>query len=200
MTKFYAWVYKTFRPLVLWFFNIRITGSENEPTEGGCLVCANHMSNSDVVVLAAALRRQPRYLAKAELFRVPLLSRLVKALGAFPIKRGGGDIAAIKTTLELLKQGELVGFYPQGTRHRGVDPRHTPIRHGIAMVASRAGVPVLPVCIQTKGYKIVPFRRVDVRIGKPIYPDEYAVTARSPEEYKRVSEYIFKKITDMIED
>lgn len=200
MTKFYAWVYKTFRPLVMKVFNIHITGSENEPAEGGCLVCANHMSNWDVIVLSAALKRQPRYLAKAEIFKVPLLSKLVRALGAFPIKRGSGDVGAIKTTLSLLEQGELVGYYPQGTRYRGVDPRKTPIKHGIAMVASRAKVPILPVCIQTKDYRMKPFRRVDVRIGKPIYPDELALSARTPEEYKRVSEFIFSKITDMIED
>lgn len=200
MTKFYAWIYRTFRPLVMRFFNIHITGSENEPAEGGCLVCANHISNYDVIVLAAALKRQPRYLAKAELFRVPIIRRLIKALGAFPINRGAGDVGAIKTTLKLLEEGEMVGYYPQGTRHIGVDPRNTPIKHGIAMVASRASVPILPVCIQTKNYRIVPFRRVYVRIGKPIYPEEYAISARSPEEYKRVSELIFKKITDMLED
>lgn len=200
MTKFYAWAYKCFRPLVMKIFNIHITGSENELPEGGCLVCANHISNFDVIVLAAALKRQLRYLAKAELYRVPILRRLIRALGAFPIKRGSGDVGAIKTTLRLLEQGEMVGYYPQGTRHIGVDPRTTPVKHGIAMIASRAKVPVLPVCIQTKNYRIVPFRRIDVRIGKPIYPEEYSIAARTPEEYKRVSEYIFKKITEMIED
>ncbi|HHW25500.1 MAG TPA: lysophospholipid acyltransferase family protein [Bacillota bacterium] len=200
MKGLYAWGYKYLRPLVLKLFNIHITGSENEPPEGGCLVCANHISNFDVIVLAASLKRQLRYLAKAELFRVPILRSIVKALGAFPIRRGEGDVGAIKTTLKLLEQGEMVGFYPQGTRHIGVDPRGTPIKHGIAMVATRANVPVLPVCIQTKNFKIVPFRRIDVRIGKPIYPEEFGLSARSPDEYKRISEYIFKKITDMIED
>lgn len=200
MTKFYAWAYRHLRPAVCWFYNIRITGAENEPKEGGCLVCANHISDSDVIVLAASLTRQMRYLAKIELFKIPILKQLISALGAFPIKRGSGDIAAIKMTLKLLAEGEMVGFYPQGTRRGGVDPRTTPIKHGIAMVAARARVPILPVCIQTKNYRIVPFRRIDLRIGKPIYPDELAMTSATPSEYKRASEYIFSRVTELIQD
>ncbi len=200
MNKLYAWLYKYFRPIVNWFYNIHVEGSENEPAEGGLLVCANHISDSDVVVLGASLKRQLRYLAKIELFKIPLLKQLITALGAFPIKRGGGDVAAIKTTLKLLSNGEAVAYYPQGTRHVGVDPRTTPVRHGIAMVASRAKVPILPVCIQTKKFRIVPFRRIDVRIGKPIYPDELALTATTSDEYKRASEYVFGKINEMIKD
>jgi 1-acyl-sn-glycerol-3-phosphate acyltransferase len=200
VTKFYAWIYKHFQPAVCWFYNIHVTGAENEPKSGGCIICANHISDSDVLVLGASLTRQLRFLAKIELFKVPILRRLIKALGAFPINRGGGDVAAIKTTLKLLAEGEVVGYYPQGTRRGGVDPRGTPIKHGIALVAARSKVPILPVCIQTKKYRIIPFRRIDVRIGKPIYTDELAITSNTPDEYKRVSEYIFGRITELIKD
>ena len=94
--KFYEAIYKIFARPVRALYRVRVIGAENLPAEGGCLLCSNHTSMRDVVVLAAALPRQPRYMAKKELFKIPLLSQLIRALGAFPVDRGGADVSSIK--------------------------------------------------------------------------------------------------------
>ena len=73
----------------------------------------------DVVVLAAALPRQPRYMAKKELFKIPLLSQLIRALGAFPVDRGGADVSSIKKSIAMIEGGEVVSVFPQGHRVKG---------------------------------------------------------------------------------
>ena len=108
MGKFYGAVYKVLSGLVRRLYRVEIIGAENEPERGPFIVCANHISNHDVVILAACLKHQVRYLAKAELFRIPLLSQLIKAFGAYPLKRGQGDVGALKKTIKLLEDGEVV--------------------------------------------------------------------------------------------
>ncbi|MGM9647604.1 MAG: lysophospholipid acyltransferase family protein [Eubacteriales bacterium] len=181
-------------------YRVKITGRENEPTEGPVVVCANHLSDHDVIVLGASMKRQVRYFAKAELFKVPVLKHLVKALGAFPVDRkvAANAAASIKNTLNLLEQGEMVGLYPQGTRHPGVDPRTTPVKGGIGLIAAHSKATILPVCIHTKTWKIRFLHRTYVNIGKPITYEELGFTGGKGADYQRASEYIFQKITDMI--
>ena len=197
--RLYAVLYAIFSRVIRFIHRVTIEGAENEPTEGAFLVCPNHLSDFDVLIVAASLKRQVRYCAKAELFKIPVLSSLIRALGAYPIRRGEGDVGAIKKTIALLKEGEVVGLYPQGTRYAGVDPRTTKPRQGAAMVAFRTGVPVVPVCIETKDFRVVPFRKTVVRIGKPVTVEELGILAGTPEDYRRGSEAIFARITDMIE-
>lgn len=197
--KMYSVLYALFSRIIRIVHRVKIEGAENEPESGAVIACANHMSNFDVLILAASLRRQVRFFAKAELFKIPLLSGLIRALGAFPVERGKGDVAAIKHTISLLDSGELVGFFPQGTRHPGRDPRDTEPRHGIAMIAQRTGAKLLPVCIETKNFKIRLFKRTYVRIGKPFTAEEIGLTEGNPTEYRKAAEIIFGKITGMLE-
>ena len=138
-------------------------------------------------------------MAKASLFKVPLLSSLIKALGAIPIKRGAGDVGAIKATIRLLKEGELMGIYPQGTRHIGVDPRTTEPKSGIALIDYRTRVPIVPVCIWTKNFRIIPFRKVYVRIGKPIYYTDEDFGKGTKEDFDRIAGLTFSSITSMLD-
>ncbi len=181
-------------------YRVKITGLENEPMEGPVVVCANHLSDHDVIVLASSLKRQVRFFAKAELFKVPVLKQLITALGAFPVDRkvAANAAASIKTTLGFLENGEMIGLYPQGTRHPGVDPRTTSVKGGIGMIAYHSKATILPVCIRTKTWKVKFFRRTYVTVGKPITFEELGFTAGRGAEYQRVSEVIFGKITDMI--
>ncbi len=198
--KFYNFVYKYLGPFFRWLFRLEVVGSENEPLEGGLLACPNHISNWDVIILAISLHRPVHFFAKAELFRIPLLKQLVSSLGAFPASRGTADLGALKKTIGLLKDGNIVGFYPQGTRHPGVDPRTTEVKHGVAMITHRSGAPVLPVYINTKNNKILPFRKVKVTLGKIITTEELEMEKGGKEEYERVSKIIFSKITDLMDD
>ena len=118
--SFYTGAIKVLGPAVRFLFGIRrIDGIENIP-KGGGLVCANHTSFADPIVIAASLKMPVKYMGKAELFKIPILKSVIKAFGAFPVKRGGADPGAIRTAETLLKSGELVGIFPQGTRCPGV--------------------------------------------------------------------------------
>ncbi|MCI8332121.1 MAG: 1-acyl-sn-glycerol-3-phosphate acyltransferase [Clostridiales bacterium] len=195
--KFYRIVYKLLSGFFRFLLRIEITGQENEPEQTGYLACANHISNWDVIILAVSLKRPVQFFAKAELFKIPLLKQLITALGAFPAERGAADLGALKNTISLLQKGDVVGFFPQGTRRPGTDPKNTAVKSGVAMIAHRSGCPVLPILIQTKNYKIRPFRKVFVSIGKPIEAAELAIDKNAKEQYAKASAFVFSHITDM---
>jgi 1-acyl-sn-glycerol-3-phosphate acyltransferase len=197
---FYLRIYRIFQPAIRWVYRMKVTGGENEPQQGPCIICSNHLSDQDVVILAASVKRQIRFFAKAELFRVPLLRSLITALGAFPVRRGGGDVSAMKRTIEILKNGEMVGFYPQGHRRPGIHPRDTTFQHGLGMLAWRTQATILPVAIKARNFKLLPFKKTQVTIGKAISFGELAMTAGTPDEYRRVTETVFQKIINMIDE
>ncbi|MBQ8508101.1 MAG: 1-acyl-sn-glycerol-3-phosphate acyltransferase [Clostridia bacterium] len=143
----------------------RVTGLENVPREGGFVLCVNHLSAWDPLYVSAQLPRKRRmyFLAKKELFSNRLLGYLIRCLGGVPIDRGNADIAAMRTTLQLVKEGQGMGIFPQGTRSKDNSP--TPMLPGASMIALRAGVPVIP-CYIGGPYKL--FRRIDLKFGAPI--------------------------------
>lgn len=200
MKGFYGFWHRVLAGPFRLLFNVRVEGRENEPRpeDGPFLVCANHTSAGDPVWLCAALRRQqPHFMAKAELFKIPLLSQLIRALGAYPVDRGGADVSSLRNTVKLLQDGSSVGMFPQGTRMPGIDPRTAKVKSGAGMIAVRGGAQVLPVYIHTKKRRAGLFCRKRVIIGKPI---PHAVIAEMHEahvEYSRISEFIFGKVCDI---
>ena len=195
---FYRNMYKVFAGAIRRLFRITVIGRENEPADGPFLICANHLSYFDVVIIAASLRNQVRYLAKAELFKIPLLNTLIRALGAFPVKRGENDVGAIRNTIKILQNGEVVGIYPQGTRRPGVHPAETPLKNGMGMVVCRAQTAILPIAIITDKFKVGMFKKTTVRIGTPIPYEELAVTGNSQEEYRRITQMAFDRVIDLV--
>ena len=190
---FYQWIYKIFKPAVTAVYRIEAEGVENIP-EGGCILASNHTGFADVLVISAASNRQVRYMAKKELFRIPLLAPLIRALGAYPVDRGGGDVGSIKKTIALVEEGELVGIFPQGHRHRGVDPRGTEIKHGVGMVAYHTKACVLPVFIDNKKMHTAMFRKNHVTFGKPIPFEDLAFVSGGRTEYMNASRIIFDRV------
>lgn len=176
------------------FLMTDVRGTENMPEQGACFVCANHISNWDPVVVAIAVKRPVHFMAKVQLFRVPLLGKLLRTLGAFPVDRDAADIGAIKTALTHIKHEEPLGIFPQGKRYRGERPQTKDIKNGVGMMVYRTHAPVVPVAIYTKEYKVRLFRRVHVRVGKPIEFEEFQAGAKSQEEYQRISDCIFDRI------
>lgn len=178
-------------------FRVRVVGKKNEPkkSEGVYLVCGNHQTVLDPVFLCIALRRQqPHFMAKAELFRVPVLGRLVRWLGAYPVSRGRGDVGAVKHAIKLLEGGRSIGMFPQGTRCQGKDPRDCKPKNGVAMIAAHAGAQILPVHIKMKNYTWKFFRRVTVVIGEPIPFSSFGYDKETPGEYARISGEIYGEI------
>lgn len=200
MKGFYGFAHKLFAPLVRVIFNIKVEGWENEPTQeqGAYLVCANHMSAGDPVWLCAALRhQQPHFMAKAELFKIPLLGWIIKLMGAYPVNRGGADVASVRNTINLMKEGSCVGIFPQGTRCPGQNPCQTSVKSGVGMISVRAQVQVLPVFIRTKNFKSTLFGRKTVIIGKPIAYNSIKKMHDDHVEYGQISKYIFNEICSL---
>ena len=179
---------------------MKVRGAENEPSPsaGACLIIANHRTWADPIYLCIALKhRQPHFMAKKELFRIPLLNLLIRALGAYPVNRGGADVGAIKYTIEMLKAGVSVGMFPQGHRFNGVDPRKTSVKTGAAMIALKAGVPVLPVFIKVKNNKHFFLCRKEVIVGKPISVEEMNYDPEAVGEFQRIADYLFERVCEL---
>ena len=200
MNGFYRFIKGFFGGVCKVLYRIKVVNPEKEVLDKPYIVCANHTSFMDVVAMVIAFKGQIRFMAKKEVFPVPILGWFVKSMGAFPVDRKGGDVAAIKKTLELLKNGERVGVFPQGTRRPFVDPRTTEIKDGIGMMASRAGVGFVPVFIKTKKGKLQMFRKTRVIIGDYIPPEELEFTETGKEKYRLISHYVFDKICDLGEN
>lgn len=193
--RFYMRAHRVLAGLFRFLLRLRPRGAENVPARGGFLLCTNHVAFCDVLSVAAVLPRQVRYLAKAELFRIPVLGRLITALGACRLDRSGGDVAAIKKTISLAAGGELVAIFPQGHRYGGKNPADTPIKNGAGMIALRAGCPVIPVCLKMKKQRYALFRRVEVIFGEPIPCEELVTEGLSGSAaYRAASERIFARI------
>lgn len=199
-SKFYVFIWNLIGLPAKGYFRLHIHGSENEPTEadGPYIIASNHVSNADPVFLCLAVKhQQPHFMAKKELFKVPVVNWVVAALGAYPVDRGGADVGAIKKTIKMLEEGKCIGIFPQGHRQKGIDPRETEVKNGIGMVAAKAGATVLPCYVKMKKRKWALFRRVDVYVGKPIPFAELNYDAQASGEYSRISKQIFDRICEL---
>ncbi len=131
--------------LFLLLFRGRVFGVRNVPRAGGVLLVCNHQSFFDPVLATLALARECHYMARDTLFRNPWFRRLIESLNAFPVKRGVGDVGAIKETLRRLKRGALVTAFPEGTRTW--DGRVGAMQPGVVLLARKACVPIVPTLI-----------------------------------------------------
>lgn len=190
--------YQVIRFFFLWpvrlLFRVRAEGEEKLPKDGGYILCANHTSMLDVLILSVCNDRQIRYMAKAELFKIPLLRGLITFLGAYPVNRGGADVKSLRRTISLIEEGCAIGIFPQGTRHPHVDPAGTPVKHGVGMIAYHAKATVVPAYIRTKGNRVMMFKKTVLVIGDPIPYDELGFEKGGTKEYKAATEKIFTEI------
>jgi len=160
-------------PLTL-LYRIRPSDWDRIPTTGPAVLAANHDSVLDPFVLPIATRRFVHYMAKAELFRFPVLRQLMLSAGTFPVERGDGDASAMARGLELLRRGELVVLFPQGTC---LPFRERPWRRGAARLALAAGVPLVPMCLVGTEKAVRPHRvklglpRIRILVGEPLAPE-----------------------------
>ncbi len=199
-SKFYIFIRAVIGPIARVIFRIKYHGAENEPRaeEGPYILICNHISNPDPVFLCAGIKhQQPYYMAKKELFKVPILGKLVSALGAFPVNRGGADVSAIKNTISILKSGRCIGIFPQGHREPGKTPMEANLKTGAAMIAVKAQATVLPCCIKTKDNKFKLFRKIDVYYGKPIKFEELGYDHEASGEYLRITNLMFDRVCEL---
>jgi 1-acyl-sn-glycerol-3-phosphate acyltransferase len=156
----------------------RVTGREHVPSSGALLVVANHLNNADPYLLSAAVPRPICYMAKVELFRVPILGWTLRQFGTFPIERGGADRQAIKQALELLASDCAVGVFPEGTRSRRAAMNQG--LPGVGLLATRSGATILPVAIAGSERLWPPWPRPTLRIaiGRPLRLDPTMLAKR----------------------
>ena len=161
-------VFPVFRVL----FRGRTSGNINVPMDGPLVVVANHGSHLDPPLLGHALGRPVSFMAKAELFRIPILGQVIRACGAYPVKRGASDREAIRTATARLNEGWAIGVFLDGTRQP--DGRINQPMPGAALLAARSGAALLPVAILNShralgvGRNLPRLVRLEMRIGIPV--------------------------------
>ncbi len=156
------------RVFLFLFIPVRAMGTEHLPPSGGAILCANHESLVDPLALICSLTRWVRFMAKKEVMNVWGLGALLRALGMFPVDRGAGDLQAVRTSLGVLKGGEVLGIFPQGRRaFKGGDA----FLSGVALIALKSGAPVVPVYIAGRARL---FHRLHLSFGPAVNLSEYA--------------------------
>lgn len=172
-TRLYRVVAAVARPTIRILFRPRVRGIDHIPARGGFVLCSNQLSNLDGLALANPLYpRQVQWMGKAELFRKPLALTL-RRLGIFPVRRGEGDVQAVRMAAELARWGHPVGIFPEGTRReKGFRKTRSPRPHtGAARVALAAGVPLVPAAILGTE-RLTSLRRWRVAFGQPVSLDD----------------------------
>ena len=181
-----------FKMMVLIVYRPKVIGKENLPKDTGALICPNHVHPFDSVVVVTMLKRPVRVLAKEELFNNIFLRFLAKVFGVYPVKRGKADMQAIKISLKLLKQDELLLMFPEGTRDGLAKGKKA--KNGAVLIAATAEKPIIPIGLQGS---FKPFTRVTVNIGKPIYYSEYKEEVKDKEEASKLTEKLMNKIIEL---
>ncbi|WP_026100552.1 lysophospholipid acyltransferase family protein [Fortiea contorta] len=172
LALYHAFKWSVISPMLHTYFRVQIHGAENVPQSGPLLVVSNHASYFDPPIISSCVRRPVAYMAKEELFKVPVLAQVIELYGAYPVSRGTGDRAAIRSALECIENGWAAGVFLEGTRTP--DARITDPKRGALLVAAKANVPILPVSlwgtekILQKGSPIPQAVPITVRIGKLI--------------------------------
>lgn len=178
--------------ILRFLFPIRFRGLEKfPPQDTPCIICCNHLSLWDPILLYLFLPEKAHYLAKKELYEKPWLARFLEEHDVIPIDRDKPDLVTIKSALKVLKRGEKLGIFPQGTRKKTISLEDG--KQGVGMFAYMAGVPALPIRIRGK---MLPFTTVDVHIGTLIYPVDDAQRSKK-EIYTAFSERVMQAIIDL---
>jgi 1-acyl-sn-glycerol-3-phosphate acyltransferase len=180
-----------FRGLFKILYRWEIIGAENVPEQGAVVLCCNHTSNWDPPFLGSALTRKVNYMAKAELFNIPVFGWIIRQVGAFPVKRGGVSKESIKLAIQLLRDGQILGVFPEGSRSNSGGMG----KKGAASLALKSGAAVIPAAI-VGGYKL--FGKTSVIYGKPLDLSEFA--GGSSEQLEAATEKILTEIRRMIEE
>ena len=169
-------------------FRINIEGLENIDENDKIIVCANHKSLLDPIFLAIAIPRDLYFMAKKELFDVPILKSALKSFGAFPVDRFGRDLKALRYSVSLLKDGKALGIFPEGTR---VDEsKRENVKDGVAFIAIKSDADIVPVEI-VSSYK--PFKKTNILVKQPIRVNDF-MSMKNKDAMKLMTDKVYEKI------
>ncbi len=186
-------------------YRARVRGRENLPVRGGYVLAPSHRSMMDIPFAALLTKRRLRYMGKQSLFDIPVLGWLFSVLGGFPVQRDGTDRKALRESIAMLQDGEILLVYPEGTRQHGT--KIEPLQPGAAYLALRAGVPIVPVGIagteeilRGHGAKMPRFGRVAIVIGEPLRPEPRASGLVPRAEVDALTEQLHEAIQQCFDD
>ena len=172
---------------------VAVYGADRMPTNGGLVVAANHFSWIDPPALGAVSPRTLYFLAKSEAHRVPGLGQLMRAFGAFAVRRGESDRDAVRTMRQVVRDGNVLGMFAEGTRQRGGVPG--PVQPGAAMVAINENVPLIPAAIYgSHEWRLGNFKPVSIAWGEPM---RFEGLPRGGKGYKEASLVVERKINEL---
>ena len=180
------------------YYNVEYIGLENINRKVGFIIAPNHITEFDPLLIAMASKRLFYYIAKCELFQNPLLAKAIVGLNGFPIMRGKGDMRAINYAVELVRRGEVLCIFPEGTRSADGMPHEA--KSGVGYIARHAAADVVPTAIymedkDKKGSKVI------VKFGEPIrYSDMGFTDGGKTSENKRVSKRVMDEIVRLWEE
>jgi len=198
MTTFYKVARLVLGNIVKLGFRRNNIGLENVPEKGGFILCCNHTHFMDVAFLVIAVKNhQINFMAKQELFKNKLCGWFFKKMGAFPIVRGSASAGeGINKAEGILREGSVLGIFPEGTRNREGKPKKA--KSGVALIANETGAPILPVSIYYEG-KLSLFKKITLRFGEVIQPEELKMEENSRAELRRISDLVMDRITTLWE-
>jgi 1-acyl-sn-glycerol-3-phosphate acyltransferase len=197
LALYHAFKWSVISPLLHTYFRGKIYGAENVPQTGPVIIVSNHASYFDPPIVSSCVRRPVAYMAKEELFKVPVLAQAIKLYGAYPVSRGSADRNAIRAALEYLENGWAVGVFLEGTRTP--DGRISDPKRGAALLAAKAKAPFLPVCLWGSEQILQPGSSLPrpvpltIRIGQLID----APSSNNKEELERVTQKCAAVINEM---
>ena len=170
------------------FYRIKVFGKENIPEGKDIIVCANHWSNLDPFFLAISLPIKFNFMAKKELFEIPVLRGILSKAGVFPVDRQGSDIKSLRHAMSVIKDGKTLGIFPEGTRVKEVNREN--MHEGVGFIALKSYADILPVEIITS-YRL--FSKVEIHVKEPIKIETYS-GLKNKEAMNRISDDVFEKI------
>lgn len=180
-------------------YRIKIIGADNEP-DGPFIVSANHMSYADPFIEGVCLKTQITYIAKSSLERFRIIKWFFSTVGVIPIKREESDVAAIRKSVAALKDGKVIGIYPQGTRIPLKPPHKEDAMGGLGLLVSLAKCPVLPMAIVTRAHRPRPFRKTLVVIGKPLSYETVTEENGVHRSKQEMAEFCFSETVSLYEE
>ncbi len=192
MKPFYRFAKTIIYPFFRLLQPVKVIGTENIPENSGYILCSNHTSMTDPFFAATIFKKQIYFMAKIELFKNSLLRVVLNAAGAFAVDRGKGDMSAINKAETLIKEGKILGIYPEGTRYKEGAPRKA--KSGVAYIAMDTKADILPMSIYREG-KYSFFKKTTIRIGKLISYDSMVCHERTD---RANMKYIVDTVTDAI--
>ena len=186
------------RPIVYLLFNLKFAGLENIRDNGGFVLCSNHRSLLDPVFIAVGIKnRKLSFMAKQELFKLKILDKFFRSVGAFPVNRGKGDTQAIKNAENIVENNGVVLIFPEGTRSK--DGKLLRFKSGASYVASVCKADIVPVGISYDG-KLSFRKKITVTFGKAIENSEIQIRDdHKIEDARRVNNLIRDNVSELIE-